>query len=167
MPGELPGSGSACCGCCGFRWTRLAQPCPGLAGDLVALEDPGLVGVRFVRDAHDGVALILAPLQEPVLALSLLARRRQLAAGEIVTLGVAVAWALAAAHSKGLTHGRLRDADVLIDAAGRPLLGGVGVAGVLGAAGGPPSRCGGVATAARILAGRLIEWRGTGGARAG
>ena len=162
VPGELPGVGE-----CLLRLLRipvdeaLRSRARALAADLVALEDPGLVGVRFARDAHDGVALILAPLQEPVLALSILARTRQLAAGEIVTLGVAVAWALAAAHRKGLTHGRLRDADVLIDAAGRPLLGGVGVAGVLGS---PGSATSDVEALERLL-GSLLDASTTGAAR--
>ena len=164
VPGELPGVGE-----CLLRLLRipvdeaLRSRARALAGDLVALEDPGVVGVRFVRDAHDGVALILAPLQEPVLALSILARRRQLAAGEIVTLGVAVAWALAAEHRKGLTHGRLRDADVLIDAAGRPLLGGVGVAGVLGA----PGVASADVEALERLLGSLLDGSSRGAAKVG
>jgi hypothetical protein len=138
LPGELAGVGE-----CEVHLLRLPVEeairarahC--VAADLVALEDAGLVGVREVRPAYDGVALVLSQLPSPMLALHLLARRRQLSAGEVVTLGVALAWALAAAHAAGVTHGRLRDADVLIDPGGRPILAGIGVMGVLGSAGEP------------------------------
>ncbi|MCW2546882.1 MAG: hypothetical protein JWN96_1342, partial [Mycobacterium sp.] len=138
LPGELAGVGE-----CEVRLLRLPVEeairarAHSVAGDLVTLEDAGLVGVREVRPAYDGVALVLSQLPSPMLALHLLARRRQLSAGEVVTLGVALAWALAAAHAAGVTHGRLRDADVLIDPGGRPMLAGVGVMGVLGSAGEP------------------------------
>jgi hypothetical protein len=107
-----------------------------LAKDLMGLRDPGLVPVRSVHEAYDGIALVLDP-PSPSHPLHLLARERLLSAGETVTLGVALAWALAAAHDAGVAHGRLRDADLLLDAQGRPVLGGVGVRGVLGAAGEP------------------------------
>jgi hypothetical protein len=138
LPGDLAGVGE-----CFVRVLRLPVDeairarAHAVADDLVTLDDPGIVGVREVRTSYDGVALVLTALPSPMLALHLLARRRQLSAGEVVTLGVAVSWALAAAHGEGFTHGRLRDADVLIDPAGRPLLAGVGVMGVLGSAGEP------------------------------
>jgi hypothetical protein len=138
LPGELAGVGE-----CEVRLLRLPVEeairarAHSVAADLVALDDPGLVGVREVRASYDGVALVLAALPSPMLGLHLLARRRQLSAGEVVTLGVAIAWALAAAHAAGITHGRLRDADVIIDPGGRPMLAGVGVMGVLGSAGDP------------------------------
>jgi hypothetical protein len=138
MPAELAGVGE-----CEVRLLRLPveqalrDRAHSVARELVSLTDPGLVGVREVRTAYDGVALVLAALPTPMLGLDLLARRRQLSAGELVTLGVAISWALAAAHSAGVTHGRLRDADVLLDPGGRPMLAGVGVMGVLGSAGDP------------------------------
>jgi hypothetical protein len=153
LPGELSGVGE-----CVLRLLRLPVDealrgrARALAEDLVALDDPGLVGIRSVAGAYDGIALIFAPLPSPVLPLHLLARRRQLGAGEVVTLGVALAWALAAAHRIGVSHGRLRDADVLLDAGGRPLLTGVGVMGVLGAPGTPE---GDVAALGRLLASLL------------
>lgn len=138
LPGDLPGMGESL-----VRLVRLPveESVRGrgraLAHDLVALDDPGLVGVREVRRADDGVALVLAPLPMHLMPLTQLARRRQLAAGEIVTLGVALAWALETAHAAGITHGRLRDCDVLLDEWGRPSLAGVGVMGVLGSPGDP------------------------------
>jgi hypothetical protein len=146
LPGELAGVGE-----CEVRLLRLPVEeairarAHSVANDLVALEDAGMVRVREVRTAYDGIALVLAPLPSPMLGLHLLARRRQLSAGEVVTLGVAIAWALAAAHAAGITHGRLRDADVLIDPGGRPMLAGVGVMGVLGAAGEPRNDVSGLA----------------------
>lgn len=137
LPGELPGVGE-----CVVRLLRMpvAEACrnraQALASDLVALHDPGLVRVRSVHAAYDGIALVLDP-PAPAFPLRLLARERLLDAGEIVTLGVALAWALAAGHERGITHGRLQDADVLLDAQGRPVLAAMGIAGVLGAAGDP------------------------------
>ena len=153
LPGELDGVGD-----CVLRLLRLpidealrARACA-LAGDLFALDDPGLVRIQSVTSSYDGIALIFEPLPAPILPLHLLARRRQLRAGEVVTLGVALAWALAAAHRVGVAHGRLRDADVLLVEAGRPLLTGVGVMGVLGAPGSPS---GDVAALERLLASLL------------
>ena len=143
LPGELSGVGE-----CVVRLLRLPVDealrgrARALADDLVALDDPGLVTIRSVVSAYDGIALIFAPLPSPMPPLHLLARRRQLLAGEVVTLGVALAWALAAAHRFGVAHGRLRDADVLLDEGGRPVLAGVGVMGVLGAPGTPAADVG-------------------------
>jgi hypothetical protein len=155
LPGELAGVGE-----CEVRLLRLPVEeairarAHSVAADLVGLDDGGLVGVREVRTSYDGVALVLAPLPSPMLGLHLLARRRQLSAGEVVTLGVAIAWALSAAHAAGITHGRLRDADVLLDPGGRPMLAGVGVMGVLGAAGDPADDVRGLA---RMLLSMLDE----------
>jgi hypothetical protein len=155
LPGELAGVGE-----CEVRLLRLPVEeairarAHSVAANLVDLDDAGLVGVREVRTSYDGVALVLAALPSPMLGLHLLARRRQLSAGEVVTLGVAIAWALAAAHAAGITHGRLRDADVLIDPGGRPMLAGVGVMGVLGSAGDPADDVRGLA---RMLLSLLDE----------
>ncbi len=138
LPGDLPGVGE-----CLVRLVRLPvdESIRGrarvLAQDLVALDDPGLVAIREVRRADDGVALILAAQPSPLMALRLLARRRQLAAGEIITLGVALSWGLETAHAAGVMHGRLRDGDVLLDPVGQPRLAGVGLMGVLGSPGDP------------------------------
>ncbi len=162
LPGELPGVGE-----CVVRLLRLPVDealrarARALAEDLVALDDPGVVGIRSVAGAYDGLALIFAPLPSAVLPLHLLARRRQLGAGEVVTLGVALAWALATAHRRGIAHGRLRDADVLLDSGGRPLLTGIGVMGVLGASGTPQ---GDVVALERLLA-SLLDGASTGAGR--
>lgn len=158
LPGELAGVGE-----CVVRLLRLPAEETGraralaLANDLLAVPDPGLVAVRAVRPAFDGVALVIEP-PSPALPLHLLSRERQLAAGEIVTLGIAVAWALDTAHRAGLTHGRLRDSDVLLDAGGRPMLAGVGVMGVLGD---PGEALDDVMALARLLA-SLLDTRSKG-----
>ncbi|HEX4429460.1 MAG TPA: hypothetical protein VHZ96_09350 [Frankiaceae bacterium] len=136
LPADLPGIGE-----CWVRLLRmpvddtLRARALTVAGDLLALADPGLVPIRSVRKAYDGIALVYGHLPTPATGLHLLARRRLLSAGEVVTLGVALCWALAHAHDAGIAHGRLADADVLIGPDGRPVLTGVGVRGVLGAPG--------------------------------
>jgi hypothetical protein len=138
LPADLPGIGE-----CRVRLLRmpvdeaLRARAQTLAEDLLLLDDPGLAPIRSVRKAFDGVALVYGHLPVPALGLHLLARRRLLAAGEVVTLGVALCWALAQAHAAGIAHGRLSDADVLLGPDGRPVLTGVGVMGVLGAPGDP------------------------------
>jgi hypothetical protein len=136
LPADLPGIGE-----CRVRLLRmpvdeaLRARAQTVAEDLLTLDDPGLVPIRSVRRAFDGVALVYGHLPSTALGLHLLARRRLLSAGEVVTLGVALCWALAHAHEAGIAHGRLCDADVLIGPDGRPVLTGVGVMGVLGAPG--------------------------------
>jgi hypothetical protein len=134
LPGDLRGVGE-----CRVRLLRmpvdetLRARARTLARDLVALDDPGLVPVRAALRAYDGVALVYGHLPSSATGLHVLARQRMLRAGEIVTLGVGLCWALAHAHAAGITHGRICDADVLIGGDGRPVLTGVGVLGVLGA----------------------------------
>ncbi len=162
LPGDLTGVGE-----CSVRLLRLpvdealrarAQT---LARDLMALDEPGLLPIRDVRKAFDGVALVYGhPPAEPT-GLHLIARRRLLSAGEVVTLGVALAWALAHAHAAGIVHGRLADADVLIGSDGRPVLSGVGILGVLGA---PNSAAADVRALERML-GSLLDRETAGAAR--
>jgi len=47
---------------------------------------------------------------------------RRLLPGEVVTVGVAVARALASLHQRGLRHGAVRASSVVVDVEGRPLL---------------------------------------------
>jgi hypothetical protein len=162
LPGELSGVGE-----CTLRLLRLpvdeAMRARALvvARDLQALDDPGLVRVLDARPAFDGLALILEAPTVPVVGLDELARARLLAAGEVVTLGVAIGWALQAAHAAGITHGQLRDADILLPFGGRPVLAGVGVMAVLGAAGSPRDD---VRALARLLA-SVLDGESAGAAR--
>ncbi len=80
-------------------------------------------GVVAVRDVlADGADLVVVsdvggdPLD------LVLSRRRQLSAGQVVTLAVGIARVLQAAHERGLAHGRLDASSVVLDAAGRPRL---------------------------------------------
>ncbi len=162
LPADLPGVGE-----CRVRLLRMpvdevmrarAQT---LARDLLTLDDPGLIPIRSVRKAYDGVALVYGHVPAPSTGLHLLARRRMLLAGEVVTLGIALSWALAHAHAAGIAHGRLCDADVLIAADGHPVLTGVGVLGVLGA---PGEAEGDVRALERMLA-SLLDRESPGAAR--
>ena len=136
LPADLPGIGE-----CRVRLLRmpvdetLRARAQTVAADLLALDEPGLAPIRSVRKGYDGIALVYGHLPSPSVGLHALARTRLLSAGEVVTVGVALCWALAHAHESGIVHGRLRDADVLIGPDGRPVLTGVGVLGVLGAPG--------------------------------
>ncbi len=162
LPAELPGVGE-----CRVRLLRmpvddvLRARAQTLARDLLTLDDPGLIPIRSVRKAYDGVALVYGHVPAPSTGLHLLARRRMLPAGEVVTLGVALSWALAHAHAAGIAHGGLRDADVLIAADGHPVLTGVGVLGVLGA---PGEAEGDVRALERMLA-SLLDRESAGAAR--
>src|SRR5262245_31750818 len=62
----------------------------------------------------------------------LLAARGRLEPGEVVTVGLPVAQALAAVHAVGLAHGALLPVEILLAPNGRPRLAGAGV-GALGA----------------------------------
>ena len=61
-------------------------------------------------------------------------RRERMSAGEIVTLGVPLAEALAAAHAVGLVHGSVSAANVLLTEGGMALLADLGVAQMRGTA---------------------------------
>ncbi len=109
------------------------------AAVLAGVDHPHVVRLRtVVGDGHgDGVVLVLDLASGGSLA-RLLATRRRLQPGEVVTLAVPLAQALAAVHAQGLVHGDVTPANVLFDADGRPLLSDLGVARLLGAGSGAP-----------------------------
>jgi hypothetical protein len=84
-----------------------------------------------VHGDGDGLVLVLDLAAGGSLA-RLLATRRRLAPGEVVTIAVPLAQALAAVHAQGLVHGDVTPANVLFAADGRPLLSDLGVARLLG-----------------------------------
>jgi hypothetical protein len=123
------------------------------AGELPKLGHPDLDPVRQIVATSDGLALIRPPAAEGVTTLSmLLARRRALTAGEIAGLADRLGRALGYLHDRGVTHGRLSAADVLLRPSGRPVLTGYGVAGIQGAGGLPAED---VATLSALLLANL------------
>ncbi|WP_007516903.1 hypothetical protein [Pseudofrankia saprophytica] len=105
---------------------------------LTQLRHPHLVPVLAVEEVDDGLAVVTAQVPEAVSLRRLLGARGRLDPGEVVTVGLPAAQALAAAHAAGLAHGTLTPADILLEPNGRPQLAGIGVAALRAlAAGGP------------------------------
>ncbi|HEU4675474.1 MAG TPA: serine/threonine-protein kinase [Motilibacteraceae bacterium] len=107
---------------------------------LAALRHPHLLRLREVLPPADGVAdggpasglvLVLDHAAGGSLA-SLLAVRGTLAPGEVVTVVAPLAEALAHVHARGLVHGDVTPANILLTGDGRPLLADLGVARLLG-----------------------------------
>ncbi len=107
------------------------------AAALAGVDHPHVVRLRTVVGDGDGLVLVLDLASGGSLA-RLLATRRRLQPGEVVTLAVPLAQALAAVHVQGLVHGDVTPANVLFDGDGRPLLSDLGVARLLGAGPGAP-----------------------------
>ncbi|MGN6332308.1 MAG: protein kinase domain-containing protein [Motilibacteraceae bacterium] len=101
---------------------------------LAALRHPHLLRLREVLPATEGMSGLVLVLDHAAggsLA-SLLAVRGTLAPGEVVTVAAPLAEALAHVHARGLVHGDVTPANVLLTADGRPLLADLGVARLLG-----------------------------------
>lgn len=95
-------------------------------GELLGrLDSPYLVRLRAVVDDGPRPALVLDEADGGSLD-RLLAVRGRLLPGEVVTVGVPLALALAALHDAGALHGDLRPSCVLLTADGMPLLSGLG-----------------------------------------
>ena len=87
---------------------------------------PYAVRLRDVVD--DGQVLVLVlDLAEGGALEAVLSRRGSLEPGEVVTIGVPLALALAAGAERGLVHGELSASSVWFGADGRPLLAGLGL----------------------------------------
>jgi hypothetical protein len=92
-----------------------------VSGQVTRLPVSSLLPFR-VADGADAVSFLVSEHAPGGTLAALLERRGRLEPGEIVTLGVAVADALAALHAAGLVHGAV-DADaVRLDLDGTPLL---------------------------------------------
>jgi hypothetical protein len=100
------------------------------AAALSCVDHPHVVRLRTVVGAGDDLVLVLDHASGGSLA-GLLGTRR-LRAGEIVTIAVPLAGALAAVHARGLVHGDVTPANVLFTADGRPLLSDLGVCRLVG-----------------------------------
>ncbi|WP_236706457.1 serine/threonine protein kinase [Frankia sp. ACN1ag] len=125
---------------CVVRRVRLA-PDPVLRSAAVAaaralaeLAHPHINPVVAVLPTAEGLALITEPVVGAISLARLLALRGDLDPGEVVTVGLPVAQALAAAHAVGIVHGRLEREDILLEPNGRPVLTGLGIAALADAA---------------------------------
>ncbi len=95
------------------------------AAALSCVDHPHVVRLRTVVGTADELVLVLDHAGGGSLA-GLLATRR-LRAGEVVTVAVPLAGALAAVHARSLVHGDVTPANVLFTSDGRPLLSDLGV----------------------------------------
>jgi len=77
--------------------------------------------VRDVVALGDDVVVVTDLARGGGLA-ALVARRRSLTAGQVVTLVAPIAQTLAAVHERGLAHGRVSMSNVVLDQDGRPVL---------------------------------------------
>ncbi|MCK9897453.1 serine/threonine protein kinase [Frankia sp. AgB32] len=147
---------------CVVRRVRLA-PDPVLrsaamsaARALAELEHPHLVPVLTALPTADGLAVITRPVVGAISLARLLVARGALDPGEVVTVGLPIAQALAVAHEAGVVHGRLEPEDILLEPTGRPVLAGVGVAALADAARPDPMPPGAAAADVRDLATLLL-----------
>jgi hypothetical protein len=101
------------------------------AAVLAGVEHPHVVRLLGVHGDGDALVLVLELAPGGSLA-RLIATRRRLTPGEVVTVAVPLAQALAAVHTLGLAHGDVTPGNVLFAADGRPLLSDLGVARLLG-----------------------------------
>ncbi|MFT2692965.1 protein kinase domain-containing protein [Clavibacter zhangzhiyongii] len=112
---------------------KIVPPTERSRGDAEALAlqsvvSEHVVGLRDVASLADGSLCIVQSLAERGTAAGLLARRGGLTPGEIVTLVASILRGLGDMHDAGFAHGALDLTHVLIDATGRPVLGGLGSA---------------------------------------
>ncbi len=107
------------------------------AAVLAGIDHPHVLRLRGVAGCigSDEVALVLDLATGGSLA-RLVARRGPLSPGEVVTVLVPLAEALAEVHARGVVHGDVTPANVLFAADGRPVLADLGVARLV--AGGSP-----------------------------
>jgi hypothetical protein len=96
--------------------------------ELVGLhaELPYVVRLRDVVE-QDGLLVLVLDAPSGGALEAVAARRGALDPGEVVTIGVPLAEALAAAHDRGLVHGALTASSVLFTGDGMPLLAGLGL----------------------------------------
>jgi hypothetical protein len=99
---------------------------------LSGIEHPHLVRLHGVVTTADSVVLVLDRVPGGSLARRL-ADRGRLQPGQVVTLALPLAQALAAAHACGVVHGRVTPSAVLFATDGRPLLSDLGMSGLVAA----------------------------------
>jgi len=101
------------------------------AAVLAGIDHPHVVRLRSVVGAGSSLVLVLDLATGGSLA-RLLATRGRLTAGEVVTIAVPLAQALAVIHAQGLVHGDVTPANVLFTADGKPVLSDLGVSRLVG-----------------------------------
>ena len=94
---------------------------------LAALDHPNVVRLIDVVADDAGVSLVMTYAAGGSLA-ELLAARGRLSADDAVAVVVPVADALASAHARGVVHGDVKPANILLTGDGVPLLGDFGIA---------------------------------------
>ncbi|WP_158220353.1 serine/threonine-protein kinase [Kineosporia sp. A_224] len=103
---------------------------------LARVDHPHVVRLRNLVECPDGTRALVLELAGGGSLAGLVAARGRLGPGETVTVAVGLARTLADLHALGLVHGDLTPGNVLLADDGRPLVGDLGVAGVLGRADG-------------------------------
>jgi serine/threonine protein kinase len=93
---------------------------------LTTVDHPHLVPIYGVVEIEGGLALVMALADGGNLA-DLLAARRVLEPGEVVTICAPLADALSEIHRRGVVHGEVQPANILFTADGRPMLSDLGV----------------------------------------
>lgn len=124
--------GPAGFGAGGTAWNvRDARGIPGVAirtpadaarvASLQALRHPGLPPIRSVHRDAEGTIVVMGLVTGPTLA-TVFGARAWARAGELAALWRDVSGALAALHHRGLVHGDVSPANILMDDAGAPVL---------------------------------------------
>jgi hypothetical protein len=96
---------------------------------LAEVLHPGVLAPTELRREHDGSVIAIMPRIDGDDVGALLLARGGLSVGECVTLGVAVADALAAMHRAGLAHGDVSPANIMVGAASVTLVDTMGAPG--------------------------------------
>ncbi len=108
---------------------------------LRRVDHENVVLLHSVLDLPDGRRAVVLDLVPGGDLATLVRRRGPLPTGEVVSVAIGLARALAHVHALGFVHGRLSAHDVLFAADGRPVLTGLGIGALLAPASpaGPPS----------------------------
>lgn len=101
------------------------------AAVLAGVDHPHVLRLRSVVGSGESLVLVLDLATGGSLA-RLLAARGGLTPGEVVTIAVPLAQALAHVHAQGLVHGDVTPANVLFTEEGRPVLSDLGLARLVG-----------------------------------
>ena len=99
---------------------------------LSAVRHEHLVPLRDVVELSDGRTALVFDLVTGALLRSMVHSRGQLRPGEVVTVLTPICQAVAALHAAGGSHGDISAGNVMLTAAGRPLLLDLGAARVMG-----------------------------------